>query len=532
MKNLLSRRLPSLLALVLGFTALAPRLSHAQIVEKFQPVSAGGNQYTFDVSLPVPETVKAVGITANGKAIDPKAVTFAPVANSDYSCDVLFLVDKSSGVGTQGSAVYTRAFQSVLKQLVKKVGALNQKHDQSPAKTPVYHVEIALLEGAAYQELATVKADPAKLDAAIDGVHLTPESQLVGRGLETVISEFQANGGDRKFIVFLSTGELTDKNAALPEIEAAAKQGGVKFCTIGFDTGKFDPGLSQLAELSAETQGLALSTDRVDADGIFALDAGKIDNLLAYMVSGVKGTVDLTGVTLPATFRFDLTTDLGKVYAVEDKVTTQSNSAPVSTPVAVAPATNSAPATKSAPVPKPATNSGTTSHPSSAPAPKPAATFPASAEDWIAANPTEAAVGGLVILVLIVVAIFALRSRPASGPDHSAPLNPVETDSNNLVSDVPSEVEAWLIDGETRHPIDGASVRIGRKPDNDIVIANDSVSNYHAEIIKRDGSYLIVDRGSSNKVFIDGRPVHNVPLKDGDVIELGDVRLHFHLNQA
>jgi len=138
--------------------------------------------------------------------------------------------------------------------------------------------------------------------------------------------------------------------------------------------------------------------------------------------------------------------------------------------------------------------------------------------------------GGAVGTWPPAVVVLALRGRRSEllPADEALVTPPADGPATHFVSAVPL-AEAWLFEGETRYPVAGASVRIGRKPDNDIVIPNDSVSSYHAEIIRRDGQYLIVDRGSSNKVFISGKPVHNVPLRDGDVIELGDVCLRFQL---
>lgn len=89
---------------------------------------------------------------------------------------------------------------------------------------------------------------------------------------------------------------------------------------------------------------------------------------------------------------------------------------------------------------------------------------------------------------------------------------------------------AWLesLDGEqTRYPIRKTAVRIGRKPDNDIVMKNDTVSGHHAEILKRGDEFTITDLGSSNQVFVGGKPVEKSSLKNGDLIELGEVRLRF-----
>ena len=85
---------------------------------------------------------------------------------------------------------------------------------------------------------------------------------------------------------------------------------------------------------------------------------------------------------------------------------------------------------------------------------------------------------------------------------------------------------------QTRYPISKTAVRIGRKADNDIVMKNDTISSHHAEILKRGSDFVIADLGSSNQVFVGGKQVQRSSLQDGDIIELGEVRLRFLQPQA
>jgi hypothetical protein len=70
--------------------------------------------------------------------------------------------------------------------------------------------------------------------------------------------------------------------------------------------------------------------------------------------------------------------------------------------------------------------------------------------------------------------------------------------------------------------------RIGRAADNDIRLHNDSVSAHHAELRQgRDGTFAIIDLGSTNGVRVNGEPVSCCNLHDGDTLELGEVCLRF-----
>lgn len=71
-------------------------------------------------------------------------------------------------------------------------------------------------------------------------------------------------------------------------------------------------------------------------------------------------------------------------------------------------------------------------------------------------------------------------------------------------------------------------IRIGRYPNNDIVIDHPTVSAYHAELVRRpDGRYELVDRESRNGTRINGTPVRSAILKHGDQITLGAITVHY-----
>jgi cytochrome P450 / NADPH-cytochrome P450 reductase len=66
-----------------------------------------------------------------------------------------------------------------------------------------------------------------------------------------------------------------------------------------------------------------------------------------------------------------------------------------------------------------------------------------------------------------------------------------------------------------------ATLRIGRAPDNDIVVSDPDVSRYHAELRNVAGAYRIVDLGSVNGTFANGQRVTAAELADGDFVGIG-----------
>lgn len=63
--------------------------------------------------------------------------------------------------------------------------------------------------------------------------------------------------------------------------------------------------------------------------------------------------------------------------------------------------------------------------------------------------------------------------------------------------------------------------RVGRLPDNDIVLNDKRVSRHHAEVTEQGGRWVLRDTGSTNGIAINGKIVKEAVLKPGDVISLG-----------
>ncbi|MFC8359873.1 FHA domain-containing protein [Streptomyces griseorubiginosus] len=71
-------------------------------------------------------------------------------------------------------------------------------------------------------------------------------------------------------------------------------------------------------------------------------------------------------------------------------------------------------------------------------------------------------------------------------------------------------------------PLPARTVRIGRADDNALVVDDLVVSRHHAELrALPDGGYEIVDLGSHNGTYLNGRPVTSAPLGPGDIVGIG-----------
>ncbi len=69
---------------------------------------------------------------------------------------------------------------------------------------------------------------------------------------------------------------------------------------------------------------------------------------------------------------------------------------------------------------------------------------------------------------------------------------------------------------------------IGRGPHNDVVLGEESVSDSHAKILKRDGGWWLVDQGSTNGTYIGGRRVQGEQqIAGAPDVRFGSVKMMF-----
>ena len=109
-------------------------------------------------------------------------------------------------------------------------------------------------------------------------------------------------------------------------------------------------------------------------------------------------------------------------------------------------------------------------------------------------------------------------------------VNPAEEPSP---ASPPSRPEGPAADGTTFSPgvlreptqrvrIQSQVMRIGRRPDNDTVVADLGVSEHHAELRRTPaGRYSITDLGSHNGTYVNGTRVSQQELNEGDIIAIG-----------
>ncbi len=70
-------------------------------------------------------------------------------------------------------------------------------------------------------------------------------------------------------------------------------------------------------------------------------------------------------------------------------------------------------------------------------------------------------------------------------------------------------------------------LRIGRKPGNDLVLADEKTSGVHAEVVLEGDRHVLRDLGSTNGTFLDGKRLTEIVLTPGDIVTVGRLRVKF-----
>lgn len=81
-------------------------------------------------------------------------------------------------------------------------------------------------------------------------------------------------------------------------------------------------------------------------------------------------------------------------------------------------------------------------------------------------------------------------------------------------------------------PIGDRPIRIGRRPGNDVILADEKTSGVHAEIVPEGDRHVLRDLGSTNGTFLDGKRVTELVLTPGDEVTIGRWRVRFRSADA
>lgn len=84
----------------------------------------------------------------------------------------------------------------------------------------------------------------------------------------------------------------------------------------------------------------------------------------------------------------------------------------------------------------------------------------------------------------------------------------------------------------SRFLLDGDLTTAGRHPQSDIFLDDVTVSRRHVEFRRNpDGTFKVADVGSLNGTYVNRERIDEVPLSNGDEVQIGKYRLVFYASQ-
>ena len=84
------------------------------------------------------------------------------------------------------------------------------------------------------------------------------------------------------------------------------------------------------------------------------------------------------------------------------------------------------------------------------------------------------------------------------------------------------------LDGSEKHVIYDKTYKIGRNEENDLVLANQTISSFHAQIhLDRRKQFVITDLQSANGILINNKSIATSVLNNNDILEIGEIRFKF-----
>jgi ABC-type multidrug transport system ATPase subunit/pSer/pThr/pTyr-binding forkhead associated (FHA) protein len=131
--------------------------------------------------------------------------------------------------------------------------------------------------------------------------------------------------------------------------------------------------------------------------------------------------------------------------------------------------------------------------------------------------------------------VLTLRpdGHPAAPPTAAAPARPgrpTQPLPDRPASDDEPPLAARFALGQTPSATYRAAAdrtRIGRAPDNNIVLDDLLVSRYHADLIRDGAEFRVVDLGTRNGTYVNGRQVEQAVVRHGDLLSFGHHQMVF-----
>lgn len=320
----------------------------------------------------------------------------------------------------------------------------------------------------------------------------------------------------RKVVVILSDGKFEDTAFQHADVVKAASESNVRICGIGLAANEDQSKHLQVLErLANDTKGLYVQA----AYGTWAIPLGFVDRFFNFLEGGGMVTIDVAALESGKAHQIELEIkdgqDAFRKVGFEVELVGDVKKEGEKSEKSEGKEKDDA---EKKPIPEKPGDGG--EKPKADPGAEGVKDPGAVAEEPAQSPVLWYVIGGvlaLIVLLGVIAALIprkkALQSAPGGSPNFTPPIAFLE-----------------MLDAQsTRHAIRISNVRIGRGRDNDLVLQNDSVSSNHCVLKQsRDGVWTVVDLKSGNGVFVNDQRVEEAILREGDMIELGEVKMRFY----
>ena len=85
----------------------------------------------------------------------------------------------------------------------------------------------------------------------------------------------------------------------------------------------------------------------------------------------------------------------------------------------------------------------------------------------------------------------------------------------------------FLIINKQMIPLTKRVTTLGRQFENDVVFHEEFLSRFHAEIIRENNAYILLDKNSTSGTFVNGKKIDRCVLNSGDLIGLANIYIMF-----
>ncbi len=354
---------------------------------------------------------------------------------------------------------------------------------------------------------APIGSDSTVINNAANNLKATGTTTELYRNMLEAITLFRDVDAERKSIFLFSDGLAEDKAYFHNDVIEAAKNAGIVITSIGYPRSvPQSVSLQTIRRLSEETGGIY-----VEADNQFNIPAGFLNRPFASLDNGGDFNVLLHKIidnklNDETNIRLKFETDIGTTIL---PVSIKFNSIPIIH-------------TQTTIIEKlPASDEINKQAIASPPTPIQIVTQPLTSnkfETWL----WYVIPAALFVLMALTIATFVMMLKRQH-----------KMQGNSMMNFPEVKPYAFLVtqdESKARYPITRTTCRLGRSKNNEITLRDSSVSRRHAEIHRDQGDeFTLIDLNSLNGVFVNNEKIGRYKLKEGDIVEIGDINLRFTL---